>query len=425
MISVAEARRVLAELPVAPQPAERVPFDRCVDRVLADALHAPFAQPRADHAAMDGYALRAADIVTAREDAPVRLRVVGVSAAGRPCGARVEPGTCAQVMTGALIPEGADTVLIVEKTAGFADDVAEIRGSSPEGANIRRRGEELAEGAALLPAGARIGPAELSTITTFGVAEVAVRRRPRIALFGTGDELREPGEALGPGDVYNSNLHVLAAVARGLGAEVTYSGMVRDDPAEVARFLGGALAENDVVCASGGVSMGRFDYVRDVLLEDLELAELFWKVAQRPGKPLFVARREGERSSGLFFGLPGNPVSTLTCFVAYVAPWLHRLLGVAPPSRLRLRLTAPFSRPKSKHRFLFGVAELGDDGALVASPTARLGSHMASAALAANVLLEAPAGDGPLPAGSAIDATPLPWAPFRLSSSSGASAERA
>jgi molybdopterin molybdotransferase len=406
MISVERARGLLGELPLTTVGVEQVSFRDCLGRVLAADLLAPFAQPRDDNSAMDGYAVRSADVAAASEAAPVRLPVVGVSAAGSPCPAPVTPGTCAQVMTGALIPEGADAVLIVEQTGGFVDDVAELRATIPAGANIRRRGEELPEGAPLLAAGSAIGPAELATLTTFGVAEVSVRRRPRIALFATGDELREPGEALRPGDVYNSNLHVLAAVARALGAEVTYSGMVRDDPREVARFLGRAVAENDLVCASGGVSMGRFDYVRDVLLE-LGLAELFWKVAQKPGKPLFVAR-QADSPGALFFGLPGNPISTLTCFIAYVAPTLRRLLGVAPAPRVSLPLAASFARQAAKHRFLFGRVELGAEGLSVV-PTARLGSHMASAALAANVLLEAPAGEGPLPAGALIVATPLPW----------------
>lgn len=403
MISVAEARALLAAERVGPR-RETVPFSAALGRVLATPFCAPFAQPRDDNSAMDGYAVRAADVAAVTAASPLRLRVVGVSAAGAPTDARVEPGTCTQVMTGALIPAGADAVIPVELTGGFSTEEAELLGAVAAGANIRRRGEEVPQGVTLIDAPTLIGPAELSTLVTYGAATVEVAVRPKVALFSTGDELREPGEALGPGDVYNSNLHLLAAIARAAGAEVRHGQLVRDDAASLRSFLGAALADCEVVCASGGVSMGRFDLVRGTLAE-LGAEELFWQVAQKPGKPLSVSRT----SAGLFFGLPGNPVSTLTTFLVYVLPHLRRLLGLGELPSWPVPLAAPFRRERAKHRFLLGRLRQTAQG-LVVEPSGRAGSHMSSASLGANVLLEAGPGDEALSVGTPVTVTPLPWA---------------
>jgi molybdopterin molybdotransferase len=403
MIAVTEAHAAIAA--AIPRPGiERLVLGELSGRVLAEEVLAPFPQPRFDNSAMDGYAVRSADLVGATRHRPVTLEVVGVASAGAPLATTVDRGQCAQVMTGAMLPAGADAVVMVEQTAGFVEDRVEFVTSVGPGEHIRRCGEEIVQGTRLLCPGMRIGPAELGSAATLGRARLAVFRQPAVAIFGTGDELREPGQELAPGEIYNSNLYLLADLARRLGARVELASIVPDDRDALRRVIDGALQRCDLVVSSGGVSMGRFDLVGEVI-DALQLERRFWKVAQKPGLPLLFA----SAGAKLLFGLPGNPVSSLTCFLEYVGPTIRRWQGEAPPPKLQAVLDGPFPREPHKHRFLFGRLAVTQTQ-LRATPTGKLGSHMLTGALGANALLEAPAGDGPLPAGSTILAQVLPWA---------------
>ena len=290
MISVKEARRIIDDhISIVPQ--EKVSINVAEGRVLAQDIVASFPQPRFNNSAMDGFAVRAADTKGASKKTPVDLRMVGVVSAGSLGDIVVGPGQCAQCMTGALIPEGADAIVMVESSSGYeSGPEVQMYTEVQEGQHIRRVGEEIQSGKILINDGSSITTAELGTLATFGYKDVRVYRKPRLAIFATGDELVEPGNDLLPGQIYNSNLYVFEDLVRRAGAEVTLKSVIRDDQASLKTFLTEAFYSCDMVISSGGVSMGRFDYVRDVLME-LNVKEHFWRVAQKPGKPLFFGSR--------------------------------------------------------------------------------------------------------------------------------------
>jgi len=406
MISVREAQGVVeAALPgLVP---ESVPIDECLNRILAENVKAPFAMPRFTNSAMDGFAVRAVDVEAATREKPVVLELVGVIRAGHEPEAPVSSGECAQVMTGSQLPHGADVVVPVEFTSGF--DVKEVEIFRPFKAreNIRFEGEEIEVSRHLLDTGTRIGPAELGVLVTFGYSKVHVYRRPRIALYGTGDELCEPGRPLAPGQIYNSNLYVLSDLARRVGADVFHSGILRDDRKALEKYFTEALDTCDVLVSSGGVSMGRYDFIRPILL-GLGVQDRFWKVAQKPGKPLFF----GTLRETLVFGLPGNPVSSFVGFMEYVWPTLEKMQGLQPAPKVKAVLQAPFPRDAERHRFLLGRVSL-KSGILTAEPTTRLGSHMLTSALGANCILEAAPGEDVLNVGEEVVIRLLPWVGVR------------
>lgn len=402
MISVREAHGHI-EAALSDLVAETVPLADALNRVVAQRVDAKFALPRFTNAAMDGFAVRVEDLESASEASPVRLALAGVVKAGDAADFSLEAGTCVQVMTGAPLPRGTRAVVPVEKTNGFEADPVEFRAAPKPRANIRYEGEEVEVGTPLIHPGARVQPAEHGVLAAFGLGEVLAYRRPRIAIYGTGDELQEPGKPLGPGQIYNSNLPVLSDLAVRVGADIHFSGVIRDDASALREFLAEALDGADVVVASGGVSMGRYDLVRDVLLE-LGVEDRFWKVAQKPGKPMFF----GVRGRTLVFGLPGNPVSSFICFMEYLWPTMKKLQGRAPAPKVLGVLSRRFRRSSKRHRFLFGRAG-SEAGVLRVEPTTRLGSHMLTSALEANCILEAPPGDRDLEAGEPILIRLLPW----------------
>lgn len=321
MISVREALDgVLRDLPRLG--AEQVPLTHARGRVLAQAVHATRDIPSFRNAAMDGYAVRAAEVAGAGRDHPVRLRVVETVAAGTVPRAAVQPGTAARIMTGAVMPEGADAVVRVEDSDGGESQVA-VFAAVTAGASVRLPGEDLRAGECVLPAGRALRPADVGLLASLSRSMVAVARRPRVAIVATGDELVDVGEPLAAGQIVNSNAYTLAAAVDEAGGEAVMLGIVRDEPARLRAAFAAAL-DADVVLSSGGVSAGSFDYVR-ASLADLGYAERFWKVAQKPGKPLTF----GVCAGTPVFGLPGNPVSSLVCFSLYVRPALRAMMGLA------------------------------------------------------------------------------------------------
>lgn len=315
MISVAEALRLVLEAtPVLG--AERAALPEALDRVAAEAVTSSRAVPNAPNSAMDGWAVRGADVAAA----PVRLRIVGMAPAGTVIETRVEPGTAVRIFTGSVVPPGADTVVKQEITE-VQDGFVTVQERVSSGANVRGAGEDILPGAVVVPAATVLGPADLGVLASVGRASVLVHRRPRVAIVSTGAELVEVDQEPGPGQVVNSNAYLLAAAVREAGGEPVVLPIVRDDAAAIERQLAEA-AGADVVLSSGGVSVGDFDFVKQAL-DALQVERLFWRVAQKPGKPLTVGRR-GER---LYVGLPGNPVSALVCFWVYVRPMLRRLAG--------------------------------------------------------------------------------------------------
>ncbi|GAA5182912.1 molybdopterin molybdotransferase MoeA [Niveibacterium umoris] len=321
---------------------ETVALMEAAGRVLANDLHSTLAVPPQDNSAMDGYALRANDVPAAGTRLPVSQRIPA-GANGQP----LTPGSAARIFTGAPIPAGADAVVMQEHSRQDGDHVL-IDELPRTGQNIRRRGEDIAADALVLPGGTRLGGAEIGLAASVGAASVSVRRRLKVACFFTGDELREPGTPLPPGAIYNSNRYMLATLLRQAGCDVTDLGIVRDDLGATREALRLASSEHDLVLTSGGVSVGEEDHVKAAVETEGRLA--LWKIAIKPGKPLAF----GTVGQADFIGLPGNPVSAFVTYVMLVLPYLRKRQGLRD-ARLRERLvTAGFEwkRPESRREFL-------------------------------------------------------------------------
>ncbi len=319
MISVRDALdRVLQDLPRVG--AEQVSLPDAHGRVLANAIRSPRDVPPFRNSAMDGYAVRSADVARASAAAPVTLRVLETVGAGAVPSQPVGPGTAIRIMTGAPVPDGADAVVRVEDTTA-GDGAVVVHGAVRAHGNVREAGEDVRAGENVLDPGRPLRPADIGLLASIGCATVRVVRRPLVAILATGDELVDLGEALGPGQIVNSNAYMLAAAVAEAGGEPWVVGIVPDRP-EVLRAAFAEAMTADVVVSTGGVSVGNFDHVREALAA-CGYAEEFWKVAQRPGKPLTF----GRCGRVPVFGLPGNPVSSLVCFHLYVFPALRTMGG--------------------------------------------------------------------------------------------------
>lgn len=398
MLSVEDAQaQVLEEIGAAA--TERVSLERARGRVLREEILAPRDLPPGDNSAMDGYAVRAADITQASPERPVRLRVTADIAAGHPAAAAVEPGTCMRIMTGALVPHGADAVVQVELTDGGSETVAVLE-PVREGANIRRRGEDMREGAVVLRAGTLMGAGEIGLLAGVGRREIDVSRRPVVAIFSTGDELVESLDEIEPGQIVNTNGPLLAALVESAGAIARPLGIVRDShEATVAAFENASTA--DFVLSSGGVSVGAFDYVKGAL-EALGATTKFWRVAMKPGKPLFVSRLRDK----VVFGLPGNPVSCFVSFHLFVAPALRKALARNEPwlpPQLRVRLGAPV-RSAGDRRVYARTTLRVENGELVAYPLVAQGSGSLTSMTGVNALVVVEEGRRGAAAGEVMDA---------------------
>jgi len=403
VISVAEAHKIIQGRIRSPK-TETVKINDATGRVLAREVVTTFPQPRFDNTAMDGFAVRAGDTEGASSASPVTLSMKGTITAGGPADIVIGAGECCQIMTGAPMPKGADAVVMVENTSGFGDSFSvDISREVVEKENVRYSGEEVAEGETLIHPGNRLSAGEIGVAATFGYGELEVYHRPNIALFATGDELIEPGEELKPGQIYNSNLHVFAELSERVGTLITMQRVLKDSRESLKDFLSEAIEKSNLIVSSGGVSMGKHDYVRDVFLE-LGVKEYFWKVAQKPGRPFFF----GELEETLIFGLPGNPVSSFVCFMEYVWPTCERFMGLTPINKLTARLIESFPQETEKRRYLLGHVEM-DGREMVAKPSGKYGSHMFTSSLMANAILESPRGEGPLKSGQEIIVRLLPW----------------
>lgn len=395
LITIVEAReRVLAH--AEPLDGERVDVDQALGRVLATPIAASGDMPPFDCAAMDGYAIEAGP-------AGRTLTLVGEARAGTPSGRTLGGGEAIRISTGAALPAGAGAVVRqedVEAREGVIEAKVEVR----EGQHVRRAGEDLHAGAMVLEAGTRLGTAELGTAVAAGVAELTVARQPRVAVICTGDELRAPGEPLGPGQIHNSNAIMLTSLATRAGALVTPAERLRDDPASTELAFAAALAGAEVLIISGGVSVGPHDHVRPAL-STLGVEERFWGVALQPGKPTLF----GTRDRKLVFGLPGNPVSAVVTFALFAWPALAALQGAAasPAQPPHAELGEAVRRHPHREQALRVRLEQRD-GRIVALPNGGQQSHLISSLLGAAALALIPPGEGDLEPGSTVALAPLP-----------------
>jgi molybdopterin molybdotransferase len=340
LMPVTEAlARVLDQ--AAPVPAEEVSLVDAAGRVLARPLHALRTQPPLDVSAMDGYAVRAADVVTP----PVRLHVIGEAAAGRPFARAIGPGEALRIFTGGAVPDGADTILIQENAYVLADGLIEVREAVPAGRHIRKAGLDFRAGDLLLEEGRILDPAALALAAAANHPRLPVVARPVVAILATGDELLPPGCEPGAGQIIASNSFGIAALCRMHGADAMDLGIATDDRAIIAASIAQAFTRNaDVIVTLGGASVGDHDLVQDALA-DIGAEMNFWKVAMRPGKPMMFARHRGVR----ILGLPGNPVSSLVCAHLFLKPLLRRLAGL-PEAEDTLEAALGADMPENDHR---------------------------------------------------------------------------
>jgi molybdopterin molybdotransferase len=394
LVDAAEAAElVLARTAVLP--AEDVHLADGRGRVLAGDLHAPADLPAFPASAVDGYAIRSAD-------GGGRLRVAGESAAGRPFSGELPPGSAARILTGGVLPAGADTVVMVEDVHQGSGWVVVPEGFA-SGRNYHRPGDDLRRGELVVHAGRPLGAAELGLAAALGLPRLRVHRLPRVALMSTGDELVEVGTEPGPGQIVDSNRWALLAALREAGAVVTLLGMARDRPEPLRAMVVDALRDHDVLVTSGGVSVGTHDLVKP-LLESLGEVHL-GRVRLKPGKPFTFATLPGGR---LAFGLPGFPVSSLVTFEVFVRPALRRMQGCAavqrPTLRVRLGYTARSSADRTEYQ---RVTLAREDGELVARSTGSQSSSRLMSLAGAHALVRVPPGEGGLTAGSLVDAMVL------------------
>ena len=320
----------------------KVALRDALGQVLHEDVISPLSVPPHANSAMDGYAVRGEDL----KHQLISLKRVGSAFAGKPFDKTVHTGECVRIMTGAMMPEGCDTVIMQEQ-AEVNNDLITLHGEHHSGENVRLAGEDIQTGAVVLTAGRRITSADLGLLASLGFAELKVRRRIRVAFFSTGDELRSLGETLNPGDIYDSNRYTLHAMLTRLDAEIIDMGVVTDNPDTLREALLQAAKEADVVITSGGVSVGEADYVKQLLDE---LGEVhFWKIAMKPGRPLAY----GKIADAHFFGLPGNPVSVMVTFYQFVQPALHKLAGAIYHAPMVLQAIAAENIRKRPGRFEF------------------------------------------------------------------------
>ena len=389
---------MLAACPPA-EPVE-VSFTEAFGLVLAADVIATETVPPFDNTAVDGYAVRAADVVDA-STTPVRLEVVGEIAAGAGPGERIlGAGEAIRIMTGAPIPPGADAVVMVEDTERIGDDAVLVSASVDPGSSVRPAGDDVVPGDVLFTAGALVTPAVLGVLATVNARVVSVHPKVSVAVLSTGDELVDDGRPLAPGEIRESNRRMLAAALSAAGCAVTDLGIVRDDEDELERVLRDAAASHDAVVTSGGVSMGDYDVVKAVLGR---IAEMRWmQVAIKPAKPLAFGLLGGTP----VFGLPGNPVSSLVSFEMFARPALRRMMGhqrLARPSVVAVADADLVRRPDGKTHLMRVTAFFGDDGRCHVAPVRAQGSHQLAATSTANAIAVVPDGDG-VPAGADVAA---------------------
>jgi molybdopterin molybdotransferase len=347
MISVEQALKIVME---AARPLETVERDTtdASGYVLAENVNSPEAVPSFDNSAVDGYAVKASDTRGASDSSPVMLNVKGVIAAGQVSPIQLHPGDAIRIMTGAPLPVGADAVVKVEQTGRRDDGRIDVCASVDAGENCRRAGDDLRKGQLVFPRGRRLRPYDIGVLASIGKTRVRVVRKPRVALLATGDELLAINEPLSPGKIRSSTSYALKAQLHEWNMETLDLGIARDTPEDTRSKLEEAVAA-DIALTTGGVSMGEFDYVRTTL-ESMGIDIKFWKVRQKPGKPLVFGTAKGR----LFFGLPGNPASSLVCFEVYVRPAIERMSGLPNPQpwRLRARLTEAVVKKPGLRAFL-------------------------------------------------------------------------
>ncbi|MCW5575590.1 MAG: molybdopterin molybdotransferase MoeA [Burkholderiales bacterium] len=393
---VPKAREVIARFLTPVTTIERVAVRDALGRVLAQEVVSPVDVPSNDNSAMDGYAVRHADL---RNDARVTLKIIGSSFAGAPHQGRLNAGEAVRIMTGGVVPPGADTIVMQEHVEA-KDDQVTIGGGHKLGQNLRKAGEDLRRGQPALRRGQTIRPAETGLIASLGIAEVSVYRRLRVAFFSTGDELVSIGSPLGEGQIYDSNRYTIHGMLTRMGFEIIDMGVVRDDPKLLEAAFREAAQVADVVITSGGVSVGEADFVKDLLNSLGEV--VFWKIAMKPGRPLAY----GKIGKAHFFGLPGNPASVMVTFYQFVRDALLRLSGrdpIDPLPSFRVPCTSTLKKAPGRTEFQRGILSRDESGNLSVRVTGEQGSGILRSMSEANCFIILPTEQGNVTPGTMVE----------------------
>ena len=378
---------------------EQIALRSTLGRILAEDIRSRIDVPGHTNSAMDGFAIRGADIP---KDSTRALEIIGTAWAGRPFKNECGAGQCVRIMTGAPMPAGTDSVVIVER-AQQEDGSIRIGADNEQGQNVRAAGEDITRGDVVLKAGRRITPADLGLLASLGIGEVKVVRRLRLAFFSTGDELYSIGESLPEGGVYDSNRYTLYGMLTRLGAELIDMGVVRDEPHALERAFEQAADCSDVIVTSGGVSMGEADFVKQTLGRLGEIG--FWKIAMKPGRPLAF----GKIKNAYFFGLPGNPVTVMVTFYVFVQPALKELMGEQQSAPLTLTMTCTSKLKKRPGRVEYqrAVMERDEQGRLVVRKTGPQGSGILTSMAEANCFIVLPMESRNVEPGTEVNVLPF------------------
>lgn len=385
MISFHRAQRLI-EKNLPPLQKRNAPLLKALGCVIAEDIRSPFDLPTRDHSAMDGFVLKAQDAQAASSYQPVHLKIQGTIKAGDHFSGVLGPREVYRIMTGAMIPEGGDAVVPKEKAKIEKDDLVLVE-PVVRGNHIRRRGEEVRRGEVLLKRHLIVQPAAIGILASIGRKSVKIFRKPKISLIATGSELIQPGHPMKPGKIYDSNSWMTASALRGMGMSPCFVRTVGDRPQRLRETLRIALKKSDILILTGGVSVGDYDCVKGIL-KTFGVRTIFWKVRQKPGKPLFF----GKKRDVLVFGLPGNPASVYTCFYEYVYPALRAAAGFSKPFLKERRTTLLGGVGADPEKILFLKGKCGEDkqGKWVVTPLARQASHMISSLGEANCLIRIP-----------------------------------
>jgi len=404
-LSVAKAQEFIARLVPRVTAVESLPLRSALGRVLARDIVSPINVPASDNSAMDGYALRSSELSTG---GPSEFAVAGTSFAGMAFDGAAAPGQCVRIMTGAVMPEGFDTVVPQEFVQLTADGTVTVpAGVVRSGDNRRLAGEDLRRGEPALQAGRVLRPADLGLMASLGRAEVPVFRRLRVAFFSTGDELRSVGESLDEGCVYDSNRYTLWGMLQRLGVELIDMGVVPDEPEALEETFRAAAENADAVITSGGVSVGEADHTKQVMARIGDV--LFWKIAMRPGRPMAIGRIESNGRHAIMFGLPGNPVAVMVTFYAFVRDALLAMSGAAscPLPMLRAATTEAIRKKAGRTEYQRGIVSRAADGSLQVAITGSQGSGILRSMSVANGLVVLHHEQGDVEAGGWVDVLPF------------------
>lgn len=399
-LSARHVNDFLAQLVQPVREQETVPLMQAHGRILAQDVVSPISVPPHDNSAMDGYALRGAEL---RSDRPTPLKVVGTAFAGAAWQGNVNSGECVRIMTGAIMPPGLDTVAPQELIKVEGDTVHIPPGLLQPGDNRRLLGEDLMAGQAALHAGTRLNPAACGLLASLGLPTASVWRRPKVAYFSTGDEILSLGEAPREGAVYDSNRYTVAGMVQALGCELIDMGVVRDEPAALEHAFMAAAEQADAIVTSGGVSVGEADHTKAMMKKLGDVA--FWRIAMRPGRPMAVGRIQRGDRSAVLFGLPGNPVAVMVTFAAFVRPALQQLMGwqAQPLPLLKARSTEALRKKPGRTEYQRGIVSTNAAGELQVSITGNQGSGVLSSMVQANGLIVLGHAQGNVAVGDEVD----------------------